>query len=245
MFGGKQKTPIIIRLIVGRGWGQGPTHSQNFQNIFATIPGLRVYIPSFPSTMRDILHFTIKNNEPSIIIEHRWLHYMSQKIDFSKKPIEIKSVNKLKSGKDLTIVSSSYSTFEILKLYKILKLNNITFDHLDLNVIKPFKIQTIQKSLKKTGKLLILDNSVHGYCSFGSQIISELVAKDKNIFKKEPINLTLPDIPSPSSFYLTKNFYNSFEDIIEKISNLVGKKIIHNIIPIKHDIPDPKFRGPF
>ena len=47
MFGGQQKSPIIIRLIVGRGWGQGPTHSQNFQNMLANVPGLKIFIPSF------------------------------------------------------------------------------------------------------------------------------------------------------------------------------------------------------
>ena len=121
MFGGQQKTPIIIRLIVGRGWGQGPTHSQNFQNMFASVPGLKIYIPSFPSTVRNILHDAIKSSDPVLIIEHRWLHYMSEKIDFNIKPKNVNFVKKIKNGKDLTIVSSSYSTFEILKLYDVLR----------------------------------------------------------------------------------------------------------------------------
>ena len=75
MFGGHAKTPIVIRLIVGRGWGQGPTHSQNFQNLFANIPGLKVYIPSFPSTARNLLIEAIRGSDPVVIIEHRWLHY--------------------------------------------------------------------------------------------------------------------------------------------------------------------------
>ena len=70
MFGGKETVPIVIRLIVGRGWGQGPTHSQNFQNLFANIPGLKVYVPSFPFQPRDLLVHAIKSPEPVIIIEH-------------------------------------------------------------------------------------------------------------------------------------------------------------------------------
>lgn len=245
MFGGQQKAPIIIRLIVGRGWGQGPTHSQNFQNMFASIPGLKVYIPSFPSTVRNILHASIKSSDPVLIIEHRWLHYMNEKIDFKSKPKKISCIKKIKDGKDLTIISSSYSTFEILKLYDNLKKNNISIDHLDINMLKPFNNDLIYNSVKKTGKLLILDNSVHKYCSFGGHLISELVSKKKNIFKKEPINLNLPDIPSPTSYYLSKKFYNSSEDIFKAIAKLMNKKLelpkdIH-----KHDIPDPKFRGPF
>ena len=52
MFGGKNRVPITIRLIIGRGWGQGPTHSQNLQSWFAHVPGLKVVAPSFPSTMK-------------------------------------------------------------------------------------------------------------------------------------------------------------------------------------------------
>jgi len=245
MFGGQQKTPIIIRLIVGRGWGQGPTHSQNFQNMFASVPGLKIYIPSFPSTIRSILHAATKSSDPVLIIEHRWLHYMSEKIDFKIKPKKINYIKKIKNGKDLTIISSSYSTFEILKIYDDLKKNNISIDHLDINLLKPFNIDLLYNSVKKTGKLLILDNSVHKYCSFGSHLIAELVSREKNIFKREPINLNLPDIPSPTSYYLTKDFYHNSEDICKEIGKLLNKtiKLPKNIH--KHDIPDPEFRGPF
>ena len=230
---------------MGRGWGQGPTNSQNFQNIFESIPGLKIYIPSFPSTIRDILHASIKSSDPVLIIEHRWLHYMSEKIDFKAKPKKIDCIKKIKNGKNLTIVSSSYSTFEILKLYRNLEKNNISIDHLDINMLKPFNMDLLFNSVKKTGRLLILDNSVHKYCSFGSHLISELVSKKKNIFKREPINLNLPDIPSPTSYHLSKDFYYNSKDICEKISKLLNKKIISPKNTHNHDIPDPEFRGPF
>ena len=244
MFGGQQKSPIIIRLIVGRGWGQGPTHSQNFQNMLANVPGLKIFIPSLPSTMRDILNSSINSSDPVLIIEHRWLHNIEEKIDLKFKR-EIKAATKKVSGKQLTIISSSYSTIEIMKLYKVLKQNKISFDHIDLNVLRPLNDNIIFNSVKKTGKLLVLDNSVHKTCSFGGHLISELISKKNNIFKSEPINLTLPDIPSPSSFYLTKDFYNSEKKILKSISKLVVKKINYNHDIKIHDIPDPSFRGPF
>ena len=180
MFGGKETVPIVIRLIVGRGWGQGPTHSQNFQNLFANIPGLKVYVPSFPSSARDLLVHAIKSPEPVIIIEHRWLHNIKEKL-MNKNKNKPNAVNKIKNGNDITVVSSSYSTIEIAKIYKDLKENKISIDHLDINIIKPLMIDKIYKSVKKTGKLLILDNSSHKVCSIGSEIISELVSKEKNI----------------------------------------------------------------
>ena len=244
MFGGKQTIPIVIRLIVGRGWGQGPTHSQNFQNLFANIPGLKIYVPSFPSTARHLLIDAIKSKEPVIFIEHRWLHNIKEK--YSSKKINIpNAVNKVQNGNDITIISSSYSTIEIIKIYKELKKNNISFDHLDINIIKPLIINKIFKSVKKTGKLLILDNSSHKICSIGSEIISELVLLKKNIFKKEPVYLGLPDIPSPTSFYLTKDYYNTSEKILKSIGMILNKKMKFKKEKAPHDIPDPAFKGPF
>ena len=244
MFGGKENVPIVIRLIIGRGWGQGPTHSQNFQNLFANIPGLKVYIPSFPSTARDLLIDAINSPEPVIIIEHRWLHNIKEKIGNIKKR-NLNFVRKIKSGNDITIVSSSYSTIEIVKIYKYLKKNNISFDHLDINIIKPLVTEKIYKSVKKTGKLLILDNSSHKICSIGSEIISELISREKKIFRKEPVYLALPDIPSPTSFYITKNYYNNSEKILKSIGNMLNIKIKYEKELGLHDIPDPDFKGPF
>jgi len=248
MFGGQAYVKIIIRLIIGRGWGQGPTHSQNFQNLFAGIPGLKVFLPSFPSTARSLLVDAISSKDPVIFIEHRWLHNIKEKINLKIKLKKTEPIAVLKKGNDITIVSFSYSTIEIKKIYKVLSFNRISFEHLDINIIKPLKIEKIYNSVKKTGRLLLLDNSSHAICSVSNDIISQLVIKDKNIFKKSPITLLLPEIPSPSSFYLTKSFYHSSSNIIKNIEILVNKKIkFEKKIDFYkyHDIPDSNFSGPF
>ena len=142
---------MVIRLIVGRGWGQGPTHSQNLQSWFAHIPGLKVMAPSFPSTCSGILEQAIKDKNPTIIIENRWCHQIKESIKSYKK--NIKKIRygksfKLNSGSDITIVTSSYSTIEMYKCYTELKSNNISFDHIDLLSIKPLDINTIFQSVK-------------------------------------------------------------------------------------------------
>ena len=74
MFGGALSIPITIRLIIGRGWGQGPTHSQNLQAWFAHIPGLKVVMPSTPSDAKSLLISSIFDPNPVVFLEHRWLH---------------------------------------------------------------------------------------------------------------------------------------------------------------------------
>ena len=132
MFGGQKSVPITIRLIVGKGWGQGPTHSQSLQSWFAHIPGLKVVMPSLPNDAYNLLKSSIRDPNPVIFIEHRWLHEIEEKkilIKNLKKNISAKLLNK---GKDLTILSYSLSTIEILSMKKILFYNNVSYDHDDI-----------------------------------------------------------------------------------------------------------------
>ncbi len=241
MFGKQRTVNMVIRLIVGRGWGQGPTHSQNLQSWFAHIPGLKVMAPSFPSTCSGILEQAIKDKNPTIIIENRWCHQIKESIKSYKK--NIKKIRygksfKLNSGSDITIVTSSYSTIEMYKCYTELKSNNISFDHIDLLSIKPLDINAIFKSVKKTGKILILDNSSHKICSVASEIISSLIHLNHKILKKKPEILTLPDIHQPTSHYLTKEYFISKDRLLSSISKLLKKSIkIKNARETKkHDI---------
>ena len=247
MFGGKNRVPITIRLIIGRGWGQGPTHSQNLQSWFAHIPGLKVVAPSFPSTMKNLLIDSILDPDPVIIIEHRWIHNIEEKLNISSHKKQLGKINLINKGEDITLISSSYSTIEILKIYKTLKKNNVSFDHIDLLSIKPLDIKSIFRSVKKTGKLLILDNSSHSFCSVSSEIVSQLTAINPKVFKKKPLILNLPDIASPSSFYLTKKFYQSEDNLLKSIERILNKKLKRslkkNLLP--HDVPDQNFTGPF
>lgn len=247
MFGGNNKIPITIRLIIGRGWGQGPTHSQNLQSWFAHIPGLKVVTPSFPSTMKNLLIDSILDPDPVIIIEHRWIHNIEEKLNINSYKKQLGKANILKKGNHITIVSSSYSTIEILKVYETLKKNKVSFEHIDLLSIKPLDIKSIYKSVKKTGKLLILDNSSHSFCSVSSEIISQLATINPKVFKEKPIVLSLPEIASPSSYFLTKKFYNSAEDLLKSVEKILKKKLKRYIKKnnLAHDVPDINFTGPF
>ena len=246
MFGGQKNVPITIRLIIGKGWGQGPTHSQSLQSWFAHIPGLKVVMPALPSDAYELLKKSINDPNPIIFIEHRWLHNVEEKYKKKKNKINIGKSEFLSKGKDFTAVTYSLSTIELLSLKKFLNKNNIFFDLIDLKTIKPLELRLVKKSLKKTGKLLILDSISHPICSIGSEILSQLLREKKIKFIKPPILLTLPDIASPTSTYYTKQYYISKKDIIKKIKLLTGKKFkIKFNENIPHDIPDSSFKGPF
>jgi acetoin:2,6-dichlorophenolindophenol oxidoreductase subunit beta len=245
---GKFSVPITIRLIIGRGWGQGPNHSQALQSMYAHIPGLKVVSPSSPNNARELLISSIFDNNPVVFIEHRWLHEQSGLVDLNKKIFPIKKSNKIFNGQDLTIISNSIMTVEAIKACKILKKNFINCDLIDLLSINPLDTDRIIKSVKKTGKLIVLDID-HGFISLASEIISLITSNDIDIFKKAPIKITMPNFPTPTSVALTKEFYPNFINIINAAEKILNKKIKvpENLIKDMntHDIPFKNYTGPF
>jgi pyruvate/2-oxoglutarate/acetoin dehydrogenase E1 component len=251
MFSSNKKTTVIIRLIVGRGWGQGPTHSQSLHSWFAHIPGIKVLTPCFAEDYRKLLIQSLKEEGPIIIIEHRWLHDIKSFYNKNFNSIKFGKSKLLNKGSKLTIVTFSYSTIEIMQLKNLLKANKISYDHIDLLSIKPLDYNSIYLSCKKTGRLLILDNLSHNKCSIGKDIISHIIEKNHRIFITPPVLLTLPEYPSPTSHYLNKFFYVNHIQIIQKIENILNTKIKidlnfrDQVLSKSHDIPNKDFSGPF
>jgi pyruvate dehydrogenase E1 component beta subunit len=246
MYNGKYKVPLTIRLIVGRGWGQGPTHSQALHSIFAHIPGLKVMIPFSPNDAKIMLINAILDPNPVIFIEHRWLHESEGYVDAFTKIPKFETITKLNSGKDLTIVSSSIATKDVLNILNILKKNKINVDLLSLKQVKPLNEIKILNSVKKTGRLIVLDFGP-SFLSIASEIISMISIKANSYLRQAPIKIALPDYPVPTSYYLTKKFYPNEDSILKACEKLFNKKIHYKKIlrPKYHDIPNKDFNGPF
>lgn len=246
MFGGKVSVPLTIRMIIGRGWGQGPTHSQNLSSLFCNIPGLKVVMPTFAKDAKRLLIKSIFDPNPVIFLEHRWLHEIKDNDFVSSLPSNLSFSNVIRKGKDITIVSMSYLTLEAIKAAKILKVNNIDCEIIDLVSLKPLNYKSIFKSVKKTKKLLVLDTGFP-YGSIASEITSVVARKMFKNLSVAPQIMTMPDIPEPTSFQLTKNLYITDQKIVLEVSKILKKKVTHKMKVKKnlHDIPGEWFKGPF
>ena len=247
MFGSQISVPITIRLIIGRGWGQGPTHSQNLQSWFAHIPGLKVVMPSDPNDAKGLLLSSIKDPNPVIFLEHRWLHNTQTKKLKAYPRVPIGKAKVKKRGKDITIIAMSYLVLEALKASYILEKLKIHAEVIDLRSISPIDWNTIYKSVEKTNKVIVLDT---GFTtgSIAGEIIANISIKKFHILDYPPQRMAMPDIPEPTSHALTKNFYISYQDIVKKIMTIFKKdlkKIKFDKSKAMHDIPGSWFKGPF
>ncbi len=249
MFGGNS-TPmsLVARLILGRGWGQGPTHSQSLQSWFAHVPGLKVVMPTFPADAKGLLLSSLFDGNPVMFLEHRWLHNTVGDVPTGDYRTPIGQAQILKKGTDLTIVSYSYMTVECLQALALLEQNGISVELIDLRSIRPIDWDAVLTSVRKTGRLLATDTS-NAMCSVASEIVATVTSECFDSLKTAPRRLTLPDFPSPTSPALTEKFYPRAEDVAKMVGEMLGKKLdISSIVKARktpHDVPGDWFKGPF
>lgn len=249
MFGGKRSAPITIRLIVGHGWGQGPTHSQNLHAWFAHIPGLRVIIPTNPHDAKGLLLASIFDDNPVIFIEHRWLHQQSGEVPEGYYETPLDKAKIINTGNDITIVSLSYMSIEALHAIEFLNKEGISCELIDLRSVQPIDWSTIFESVRKTGRLLALDTAQETL-SVASEIIAKVSQELFHFLKAPPMRMGQPDFPSPASFGLTKEYYKRSEDIAKTIYKVIKNRELNidNFIgqrKVQHDVPGEWFKGPF
>lgn len=248
IYDGNFKAPMLFRMIIGRSWGQGAQHSQSLQSLMSHIPGLTVIMPSHPQTLKETYLYAInKFNGPVISLEHRLLY----SLNFKKiKPLEKKLKKnpfrsfKIQNGSSVTIVASSIMVVEAIRISNILKKYNLTVDLIDLNCISNIDHKIIIKSVKKTGKLVILDTS---WKNFGtsSEICRMICEHDSKVLKKPVMIFANKFTPCPTSKKLEDFFYPNTNDILKGILKLVGIKKNISLDNISQTEFYKEFKGPF
>ena len=256
MFGQKQSVPIVIRMVVGRGWGPGPQHAQSLQALYAHIPGLKVVMPAVPADAKGMLLSAIADNNPVIFIEHRWLHGLTGDVPQGYYATPIGTARIVQKGKDVTIVAASHMTIEAIRAATALMGEGIHAEVVDLRSVRPLDHETILRSVKKTHRLIVADT---GWKSFGigAEIVA-MVAESGIRLATPPLRIALPDLPAPTSHALAGAYYPTSVDMFRSALVLAGKNqsfvnrattrytaSVTGASGYTPDQPDPTFTGPF
>ncbi|OIO59875.1 MAG: alpha-ketoacid dehydrogenase subunit beta [Verrucomicrobia bacterium CG_4_10_14_3_um_filter_43_23] len=250
MFGGNESVPMVVRMVIGRGWGQGAQHSQSMQALYAHIPGLKVVMPVFADEAASLLLGAIEDPNPVIFIEHRWCHYIKGHVPEKITAEPLGKAKVVHEGSQVTIVAISYMVLEALEAAEKLAKAGISVEVINLRTIQEWDKETVFKSVQKTGRLVVADT---GTCSFGvpAEIITSVCENCFGSLKEAPMRVASPDYPSPSSSALSQNYYPGAKEIAQaclKTLNEDEKKL--GISWPKHhpydcDRPNPEFQGPF
>lgn len=216
MFKGQAHIPLIVRAVIGRGWGQGAQHSQSLQSLFMHFPGLKVLMPANAYDAKGLLISALSNeNSPIVIIEHRWLYQTKSEVPERAYSVSIGKGKVVRSGTDMTIVAVSQAVEDSLKAADLLQDKGIDVEIIDLRTIRPIDLDIIRKSLRKTGNLMVVDTGWR-VCGLSAEV-GALIAEDPPCFKalKSPIRrVTLADVPTPTTYVLENLFYPSPETIV-------------------------------
>ncbi len=240
MFGGKNgSVPIVIRAIIGRGWGQGNQHSQNLGYMFSGMPGLKVVYPSNADNARGLLEAAHEDPNPVIFIEHRWCHNLKSEI--TDKKYELGKARLARVGKDITIVACGYMVIEAMRAAEYLS-KYIDCEVIDLQSTSPIDFETLAESCLKTKKLLLVDDTW-----VGASIFAKLVplAEDGAFWAARQ---SLDDSYVPATHGLIDGYYPTAYSIAEQLRDIIDRDMPLDIGALKSphpDIPDSTFKGPF
>lgn len=248
------RVPMLIRLMIGRGWGQGPQHAQSLEALFAMIPGLKVIMPTTPYDAKGMTIAAIEDDNTVISIEHRWLHTMTGHVPEDHYAVPLGTSTVKRTGTDVTIVATSYMVIEALLVADILAEFGIEAEIIDLRSLRPLDLGPVHASVSKTGRLVCIDTGSR-FLGIGAEVTAEVASHDFDKLKSPPIRLGTADHPAPSTRALIGSFYPQPDTILASCLDACGiigdrrqaatqalaKRTAHRLI----DVPDKSFSGPF
>ena len=174
MSNGQVMVPYTIRVQQGCGRGNGAQHAQNFESMFANVPGLKVVCPATPADAKGLLKTAIRDNNPVVFCEHKMLYATRGDVpDDDDFTIELGVADIRRYGKDVTIVATSYMVQRALDAAAILQDMGVDAEVIDPRTIVPLDINAICASVKKTGRLVIV-HETNEFCGFGAEIAFEV-----------------------------------------------------------------------
>lgn len=254
MFDGKACVPMVIRMIVGRGWGQGPQHSQSLQAMFSHVPGLKVVMPTTAHDAKGLMIAAIEDDNPVIFIEHRWLHHIRDHVPEGMYRTPIGEARVLHEGNDVTIAAFSYMAFEALIAARgLLDSMGIASHVLDMRTAQPLDVRSVLDSVRRTGRLIVADTAFRTG-SIAGELIAQVAEEAFGALKAAPARIASPDHPVPTSPFMAQDYYPGPQAIADAALRLLGRersgKAYDNLCAAlrrtgRHDAPNKEFSGPF
>lgn len=240
---GKIKVPLVIRAVVGRGWGQGYQHSKSMHSTFAHIPGLKVVTPTTVADAKGLMVSAIRDDSPVVVIEHRWLYWQTGDRPDGDYTVRIGEPNLLRKGGDLTVVATSWMNVEALMAAEIMQRRGVHIEIVDPRTLAPLEDDMLVASVEKTGHCIVADND-WAFCGFGAEIAARISEKCFGKLKSPVERIGFAPVPCPTSRHLEKEFYPNAGTIVRAIERKLGlpPADLSNENFYSHE---NRFKGPF
>lgn len=240
---GKLSVPLVIRAVIGRGWGQGYQHNKSLQSFFAHIPGLKVIMPTLPYDAKGMLISAIRDNNPVICLEHRWLYWLEGEVPKKTYTVPIGKSGVLRKGSDVTVIATSWMNVEARDAANIMAKRGIKLEIVDPRTILPLDDKPFVESVNKTGHCIVADYDwLH--CGFGAEVAARISEKCFGKLKSPVTRIGFAPTPCPTTRPLESLFYPNAVSIIRDVEKKLGLKET-NLSKEKFHTWENKFKGPY
>lgn len=241
MFADEQGVPVVTRAIVGRGWGQGATHSQSLHSVLAHFPGLYVGLPACAADAKGLLESALTMSVPTVLLEHRTLYPMKGPVAEGPAPVPWGQARVVREGTDVTVIAFSLMVHEAARAAELLAGRGISAEVIDPRTLRPLDRESILRSVRKTGRLVIADTS-WPHCGASAELAALAAEHAFAALKAPVVRVGLPDAPAPVSAALEASYHPGPDAIVAACLQTLG---ITEGGPTKTEPVTHGFRGPY
>jgi pyruvate dehydrogenase E1 component beta subunit len=224
MFGGKAKTPMVIRTMYGAGIRAASQHSQSLYPLFTHIPGLKVVVPSTPYDAKGLMIASIRDDDPVIFFENKVLYAVEGEVPDEAYTIPLGEAEIVREGEDVTIVAIGRMVSMAEQAAVDLASDGIEVEIVDPRTLSPLDTDTIYESVENTGRLVVVDEA-NPRCSLASDITSLVAQNCFEHLKSAPQMVTAPHAPPPFSPSLEDLYVPDPEKVAAAVREAVGQGV--------------------
>ncbi|MGB1131865.1 MAG: pyruvate dehydrogenase complex E1 component subunit beta [Flavobacteriaceae bacterium] len=222
MSGGQFPCPIVFRGPTASAGQLAATHSQAFESWYANCPGLKVIVPSNPYDAKGLLKSAIRDNDPVIFMESEQMYGDKGEVPEEEYLIPIGKADVKKIGKDVTVVSFGKIIKEVYAADQKLKENGIDIEIIDIMTVRPLDFQTIIESVKKTNRLVIVEEA-WPFGNISTEITYQVQNQAFDYLDAPVVKVNTADTPAPYSPVLLKEWLPNHEDVINAVNKVLYK----------------------
>lgn len=242
MSGGALQLPLVIRAVIGRGWGQGAQHSKSLHGMFGHFPGIKVALPTSPQDAYSMLRAAIRDNNPVILLEHRWLYDIEGAVDENCLP-PLTGPAVVRQGSAVTVACTSWMTIEAMKAAEVLARHGIELEIIDMRTVAPLDESEVVASIQRTGYGIVADYDWL-YAGFSAELAARLGHRCFSTLRKPVERIGFAPVPCPTTRPLENLFYPSAVHIIRTVERMLDLPKI-DLNGESFYSYEERFKGPF
>ena len=244
MYGGQVTVPLVVRSMIGRSWGQGAQHSQGLYSMFMHVPGIKVVAPTNPHDAKGTLLAAIRDDNPVMYVEHRFLHFQKGPVPEESYVVEPGRARVVQEGSDVTVVGISQALVESVRAARYLEAVGVSAEVIDPIWLAPLDMDTIVRSVRKTGALCVVDNGWTA-CGAGAEIVSRVIEALGGDRAIRVLRLGFAPATCPPTPSLEEHFYPNGRTIAAAVFDLVSGAKKSWMPEERPELAEIEFRGPF